>query len=63
MQVAEVETVMREFIKEHHTYGAEMILTELVYAMKKDDPYYRDGTGLVRILVSAIRRAAEDGSC
>lgn len=61
MKIAEVAPVMRDFIKEYHVRGAEVILTELVYAMKETDPFYRGGSGLVQILVHAIRMAEEEG--
>ena len=61
MKVAEVEHVMQDFISEYHTYGAEVIINELAHAMKKDDPFYRDGSKLVRMMVSAIRRVNEEG--
>lgn len=60
MKIAEVERVMQDFISEYHTRGAEVIINELVYAMKKDDPFYQDGSRLVRMMISAIRRVNEE---
>ena len=61
MKASEVEHIVQDFIAEYHTYGAEVIINELAYAMKKDDHFYRDGTHLVRMMVSAIRRVNEEG--
>lgn len=60
MKIAEVQHVVQDFISEYHTVGAEAIIIELAFAMKKYDPFYRDGTNLVRMMVSAIRRVNEE---
>lgn len=62
MKIAEVEPTIKEFIKEYHTRGAEVLLLSLVIAMKEDDPFWDHGSSLVRLLIHEIRRIEENGN-